>query len=87
MPRHHLDGLPVESLRRAGRTLSMPQADRERTPRLFAEFLVRLASRCYVGQAKAVTPNQAEQLRRPGEIETTSKLRSSAKQARISPPF
>lgn len=66
MPRHHLDGLPVERLRRAGRTLSMPQADRERTPRLFAEFLVRLASRCYVNQAAPVTSDQAERLPRPG---------------------
>ena len=56
MPRHHLDGLPVESLRRKGRTLDMLPADRERTPRLFAEFLVRLAARCYVRPGRAVTP-------------------------------
>lgn len=72
MPRHHLDGLPVESLRRSGRTLSMTKADRERTPRLFAEFLVRLASRCYVRPARIVTPNQAEQLPRPGALVTSS---------------
>jgi hypothetical protein len=72
LPRHHLDGLPVESLRRAGRTLSMTKADRERTPRLFAEFLVRLASRCYVNQAATVTRSQGEQLRRPGAHVTSS---------------
>lgn len=56
MPRHHLDGLPVEAMRRKGRTLAMQPADRERTPRLFAEFLVRLAGRCYVPRGRAVTP-------------------------------
>ena len=62
MPRHHLDGLPVESMRRKGRTLAMQPADRERTPRLFAEFLVRLAGRCYVPRGRAVTPVDRERL-------------------------
>ena len=64
MPRHHLDGLPVETLRRRGRTLSMQPADRERTPRLFAEFLVRLAGRCYVRPGRAVTPVDRQRLPR-----------------------
>lgn len=56
LPRHHLCDLPVDPMRRRGRTLEMLPADRERTPVLFAEWLVRLAARCYVPRGRAVTP-------------------------------
>lgn len=57
MPRHHLPVLPVAPLRRrSGRTLDMTPADRERTPWLFADWLVRLAGRCYVRPGLVVTP-------------------------------
>jgi len=57
LPRHHLPLLPVAHLRRrTGRTLAMLPADRERTPWLMADWLVRLAERCYVQPGRAVTP-------------------------------
>jgi hypothetical protein len=64
LPRHHLCDLPVDPMRRKGRTLALIPADRERTPLLFAEWLVRLAGRCYVRSGRAVTP--VDRLRLPG---------------------
>jgi len=60
MPRHHFPPMPVDDLRRrTGRTLDMLPADRERTPWLFAQFLVGVAARC-------VTRPAAQQLPRAG---------------------
>jgi hypothetical protein len=57
IPRHHVPLMPVHDLRRrTGRTLDMLPADRERTPWLFAEWLIRLAARCHVGSGRVVTP-------------------------------
>jgi hypothetical protein len=60
MPRHHFPPMPVDDLRRrTGRTLDMLPADRERTPWLFAHFLVGVAARC-------VTRGDRRQLPRAG---------------------
>lgn len=66
LPRHHLCDLPVDALRRRGRTLALTPADRERTPLLFADFLVRLAGRCYVRPARRVVPIDRALLLQPG---------------------
>ncbi len=48
--RDQVGELPVQLHRAGGRTFQLSPADRERTPPLFARFLVDLASRCAVSQ-------------------------------------
>lgn len=59
--RDQVGELPVQLRRAAGRTLELSPADRERTPPLFAKFLVGLAAKCAGSQlqppAAAVTPS------------------------------
>jgi hypothetical protein len=56
MPRHHFPPMPIDDMRRrTGRTLDMLPADRERTPWVFARFLIDLAARCHVAPGRAVT--------------------------------
>lgn len=68
MPRHHFPQLPVDPMRRGGRTLDLLPADRERTPLLFADWLVRLAGRCYVGPGRTVTPTDRARLPRAAGV-------------------
>ena len=48
--RAEIGELPVQLRRAEGRTLKLSPADRERTPPLFARFLVELAARCVGSQ-------------------------------------
>jgi hypothetical protein len=64
MPRHHFPPMPVDDLRRrTGRTLDMLPADRERTPWMFARFLIDVAGRCRV---QSVARLEGQPLRAPG---------------------
>lgn len=60
--RDDVGDLPVQLRRAAGRTMALSPADRERTPPLFAEFLVGIARKCAGSElqraARPVTSSQ-----------------------------
>lgn len=62
--REDIGELPVQLRRAAGRTMSLSPADRERTPPLFAQFLLRVASMCAGSQLQpsiaTVTPTAVD---------------------------
>lgn len=74
MPRHHFPPMPIDDLRRrTGRTLAMLPADRERTPWLFAKFLIDVAARCHVWPGATVTRVDRERLPPPGAVRYTAR--------------